>query len=315
MSQKKIDLGWGNPYFLLEILQQQYTPTLYPTQVSELSYPPKDGLPELQELTKKVIEKTTGFKFKYILITNGATSAINTILRYEKPIIVHTGQYGYPLYENIIKDNGFIRVRHMNNSDSMSNIRLIDSPSNPEGNQFIEGNSKTDLWDAVYHNQVYTDNVNKKPKKFKYYVGSYSKLLGVAGCRVGFIAMNNKILRDELFMQNWKDLAGVSTLSQRLIIDILGKIDLDLFMKTGNTRLCYAREELHKISHIFDGQDVNEVGMFYCVKTTPKVKKFLDSCDILYTVLDEETIRLSMGNTLDKTKAAVKKIINKDRIK
>jgi aspartate/methionine/tyrosine aminotransferase len=139
-------------------------------------------------------------------------------------------------------------------------------------------------------------------------------MLGVAGCRVGYIATNNMFLNQLLFQQNWKDLAGVSTLSQNLIIDILKKLDLDRFMARGNLHLCYAREEMQKISYLFDNQPINSVGMFYCVKTTPKMMDFVTDCGIQYTELDRETIRLSMGNTLTLTKEAVKRMIKKDKV-
>lgn len=313
MGKREINLSWGNPYFLLEILKNMYQPPLTPVNVGGLSYPPKDGLPELKELTKKVIKKNTGLDFKHILITNGATSALNTILRFEKPDKVHTGEYGYPLYDRIIEDNGMRRIKDLHHTGlSTSYMRLIDSPSNPEGIQMAAGNKKTDIWDAVYHNKVYTDDLKTFPNEFKYLVGSYSKMLGVAGCRVGYIATNNMFLNKLLHQQNWKDLAGVSTLSQNLIIHLLKNLDLDRFMNRGSLYLCYAREEFQKIEYLFDGQPVNQKGMFYCAKTTAKMMDFFTDCGIVYTELDQNTMRLSMGNTLKNTKEAINRVLKKD---
>jgi len=315
MSLEQINLGWGNPYFLLQILNGSILPKFMNFEASELSYPPKDGLEELRNLTKQVIKETTGLDYDHIIITNGATSAINTILRYEKPKYVYTHEYGYPLYDKIIKGNKMVRVNDLTRPRQQDCIDLIDSPSNPTGKQVLFAHGNNSIWDAVYHSSIYTYNLNLFPKNHKYYVGSYSKLLGLAGCRVGFIAINDPFLRDELYFENWKDLAGVSALSQKFLINVLKEIDLPMFLKSGEKSLNYNREEFQKIEHLFGNQLVNEIGMFYCAKCDDRLFKFLDKCNIQYVKLDSETIRLSMGHENEITKSAISRINQMDKIK
>jgi aspartate/methionine/tyrosine aminotransferase len=312
-----INLGWGNPYFLLELLEEMYTPLHNLGKISQMSYPPKDGLPELQDLTKKVIKETTGLSYNHVIITNGATSAINTILKYEKPKTVITQEYGYPLYERILNSNNIGRIKNLKIDTSTvypKYMKLIDSPGNPTGEQFLSGGPLA-IWDAVYHSQIYTYDLNTFPKIHKYFVGSYSKLLGLAGCRIGFIATNDPFLRDELYFENWKDLAGVSVLSQNFLIDVLKRLNLQSFLDSGEKRLHYNREEFQKLEYLFGNQLVNEVGMFYCAKCDEKLFKFFDKCNIQYVRLDDETMRLSMGHELGVTKEAIKRILEMDKIK
>ena len=323
MDKVKFNFGWGNPYFLLDILSEMYVGTNQPN-IHSLIYGPYEGIPSLIEHTHKVIAQTTGQKYKHILITNGASSAVNCLLRKfkrEGGESVYTTQYGYPSYEEMIKRAGLKRV---NNLDApmlnlglsrdllkVQAIRLIDSPENPMGQQYTGGNADRDIWDGVYHNQIYTQAFNVQPKH-KYFVGSYSKLLGVAGARVGFIATNDTMAYEGLLAEVRNELTGVSRPSQELIVSILKSVDLNRFMLRGLGSLCYNKEEFQKIEYLFDGQPVNEVGMFYCAKADPKAVSTLERAGVEYVRLDDETIRLSMGQTRQVVKDGIKAILKED---
>lgn len=321
MEPKKFNFGWGNPYFLLEILEGMVLNTQR-VDVSSLIYGPYEGTPELIEATHKVIAQTTGQKYKHILITNGASSAVNILLRRFKAQggqAVYTTQYGYPSYEEMIKRAGLLRVRGL---DSMPvdleigrqlRIRLIDSPENPMGNQYLGGDSANDIWDGVYHNKIYTQKPHFQPKH-KYFVGSYSKLLGVAGARIGFIATDDPFAYEALLTESRNELTGISRLSQNFIVSMLKTLDLDRFMGAGYRDLCYNKERFQEIEYLFDGQPVNETGMFYCVKADPKAINILDKASVEYVRLDDETIRLSMGQKKLVVKNGIKAILKEDEI-
>ena len=323
-TQKKYNFGWGNPYFLLDILSNMYQVS-NSSEIKSLIYGPYEGTSDLIEETHKVIQKTTGQIYKHILITNGASSAINLLLRRHKRnggMTVVTSQYGYPSYEEMIKRAGLQRFRGLDrmeaqnilepNGKEHSYVCLIDSPENPTGDQFTGGNIGRDIWDGVYHNAIYTKARHLQPKH-KYFVGSYSKLLGIAGARVGFIATNDSLAYEALLIESRNEMTGISRPSQDMVVDILQKIDLDLFMDRGYEDLCYNKEEFQKIEYLFDGQEVNQVGMFYCAKVHPTAKRILDAADVEYVMLDEETIRLSMGQTKQTTKEGIKAILKEDR--
>lgn len=322
--QKKYDFGWGNPHFLLDILSEMYQVS-NSSDIKSLVYGPYGGTDELIHETHNVILKTTGRIYKHILITNGASSAINLLLRKYKAQggdIVCTSQYGYPSYEDMIKRAGLTRLRNLDESPTVyivkengkfSNrfIRLIDSPENPTGEQYTGGNPDNDIWDGVYHNSIYTKQRHLQPKH-KYFVGSYSKLLGIAGARIGFIATNDTLAYEGLLAESRNEMTGISRPSQDMVTDILQKLDLDRFMDIGRDDLYDNKTQFQKIEYLFDGQEVNKVGMFYCAKVHPTALKILDNADVNYVMLDKETIRLSMGHTRKTTKDGIRAILKED---
>ena len=324
MSNKiKWDMAWGNPYFLLDILDNVYTVHTFsmgPT-VSDMIYGPYEGMPALIQETHKVIKQIAGQKYNHILITNGASNAINTTLRHFKSRggnIVYTTKYGYPAYEEMIKRAGLVRIRDLNAAPlelgAMPNqtIRLIDSPENPFGEHFTGGDASNDIWDAAYNSPIYTSFHLFKQPKHKIHIGSYSKLLGVAGAWVGYIATNDSTLYEALVQESRNDLTGPSRPSQKFVLDILKKVDLENFMSLGKTYLNYNKEQFQKIEYLFDGQPVNEIGMFYCIKPHPKALALLDKVGVGYTRLDDDTIRLSMGQTREVVKEGIKAILKGD---
>jgi aspartate/methionine/tyrosine aminotransferase len=319
VTKIKFDFGWGNPYFLLDILSFMYVgDNRY--NIHDMNYGPYDGNPELIRQTHEVIAKTTGQKYNHIIITNGASGAINLILRRFKAkggTTVFTTQYGYPSYDSFIERAGLERYKDIA-ADNFSfgfgnrlNIRLIDSPENPLGTQYTLGNKDTDIWDGVYHNKIYTKNTKIIPDH-RMFVGSYSKLLGIAGARIGFIATDDSLLYEDLKIECKAEYTGVSKPSQTMVSHILKSINLDDFMSAGHRDLCYNKEEFQKIEYLFDGQEVGEVGMFYCVKADPKAVQLLDRVGIGYVVLDKDTIRLSMGQHLKTTKQGIREILKGD---
>ena len=323
MTNNKIkwDLGWGNPHFLLELLGQVYRPSSRSVgSIKSMFYGPYEGIPELIEETHKVIKEITGQQYKHILITNGASNGINTVLRHFKSRggnIVYTTKYGYPSYEAMIKGAGLVRVRKLNAAPlelgAMPNqtIRLIDSPENPFGTHFTGGDPGSDIWDSVYHNKIYTHKLTEIPKH-RIHIGSYSKLLGVAGARVGYIAVNEPLLYEALVQESRTDLTGPSRPSQELILDILREVDLDCFMNRGKVILDFNKEAFQKIEYLFDGQCVNEIGMFYCAKADWKALRLLDDVGVGYVKLDNATVRLSMGHTGKITDDAIRAILKRD---
>ena len=319
------DFAWGKPYFLLEILEKHYTPKLVPHDIKNMSYGPDRGLEKLIEITKKMIKDTTGLEYENIIITNGATQGINVLLRVLKKEIafnggprfdsVMTSQHGFPYYGEMIKKAGFKRIKHESFDLSVFQcIRLIDSPSNPIGKQYdcAFGNNFTTIWDSVYHSHIYTDNTLKIPNHMAM-VGSYSKLLGLTGARIGFIATNLHSLAKNCAHENLMENSTISIPSQELIIDIMEKIDLNDFIIAGRNSLNNNREEFRKIEYLFDNQPVPEVGMFYCVHADNKALEIIKKCGIKYVDLGDNFIRFSLGQTNQITKDGIKSILKEDK--
>jgi len=315
----KWDLGWGNPYFLLEVLDKEYKQKLSPYDIKKMNYAPNNGMHKLIRLTRNIIKEITGLDYKYITITNGATHAISSILRYYKSIgyeNVLTNKYTYPYYESLILRAGLSHTKFMfSGNTNNKTFRLIDSPSNPKGEIFLFGSVYKDILDAVYFNKIYTNFSVSLHKKYPYHyamVGSYSKLLGLTGARVGFIASNHIFFHEMVGDWALKDNATVSVPSQELIIDILEKINLNKFMAKGNKYLNNNREEFQKIEYLFGGQRVNPNGMFYFVGTDQRAKRLLKKCGINFISMDDEHIRLNIGQTKEVVKNSIKEILKKD---
>lgn len=320
MRKEIKDLGWGNPYFLLEILQNTYGPILVGHDLDSLEYGPDIGFPELIGLTRQVIKESMGMDYKHVIITAGATQAINSILRYEKlngkSKVVMT-EFGYPFYSDMVKYSGLKRLQLATKEAWKAEkageaFCVIDSPDNPFGKQ--TGRDGGDVyWDAVYHNMIYNADMDVYPNS-KAVVGSYSKLLGVSGTRIGWIATNDSELFTDLSDVVLKDTATVSVPSQKLMINLLSKLDLSYFMVRGKMRLDDNRDDLSNIEHIFDNQLVPDCGMFYCVDADKKAIEILNKANVKFTRLTDEKIRLSLGQTRSVTSDAVGSILLEDKV-
>ena len=309
---KTFDLAWGNPYFLTELLAKQYNQPFIKQDIASMVYCEDDGMEKTIENVKNVIKQTVGLEYKHILITPGATHAINSCLRHYKrkgKDHVLTTYYGYPFYSDMISKTGMTRVPGLTSEYPIpSTVVMVDSPSNPFGTQHEK---RCHVWDSVYHNSIYT-NLLKKYPRHDVMVGSFSKLLGIAGARIGWIATDKPLLFEALRMENLHDTATISVPSQNLVNDVLNKINLNNFMTLGKKSLNDNRWELSKIEYLFDGQKVQESGMFYCAKADKKAKETLDRSFVKYVELDDEYVRISMGQTNRLTQEAVGKILKTD---
>lgn len=328
---EKINMGWGNPYFLLELLENMYcfTPSNL-TPITSMVYEEDDGNAELLKYCKQITEKTSGNTYKYYYITNGATQAINSIMRVwarEKQLLYCvTSKTGYPYYPMMINNNALLAHKRVDLSsysgNSADDMVIVDSPSNPLGEQLTGGpiNNRffptNTVWDSVYHNKIYNACPIVKPAH-DVYVNSFSKLLGLTGARVGWVATNNKNDYNSFMSDSLHENATVSKISQDLMVDILNNINLDKFMELGKNYLDQNREDISKISGIL-GTEVQNVGMFYSAEVDDKMFKLFDSANIEYkkfNIEEKQFIRLNIGQTHGIINQAVKNILKKDKIK
>lgn len=321
----KYDLGWGNPYCLLEILSNLYRPRLLGTKITDLIYEEDEGNEELIQYCKQITKQETGIDYKHVLITNGATQALNSIIRaWSKTNAtiesVITSELGYPFYPTMIDKASLKQIKvdfHKPfKAEKYSSIIMVDSPSNPLGYQFTV--DKTDnfiIWDGVYHNKIYNANTFIQPKH-DVFVGSFSKLLGLSGARVGWLATNNKNFFDLFKTDSLYENATVSKVSQDLVLDILNNINLNYFMSYGMNSLDLNREELQKLSYL-TGSDVQKIGMFYCAEIDDKLFDLFDRAGIQYVVFNRKNgnkmIRLNIAQTNEIIKKAVDSILKIDR--
>jgi aspartate/methionine/tyrosine aminotransferase len=313
------NLAWGEPVVVREVLDKYYNPLISQIDVVSLSYPPYRVDTELALLLQKI----TGYK--HIIITTGATGAINTVLRVLKKegrTECITTEPHFPFYPDIIKKCG---MNHQNKltSDNLppyKKVRLVDVPSNPWGH--IRNVTDTDnnvVWDSVYANPVYINTQVGLSVEHRVNINSLSKWLGLTGLRIGWIGTNNtedfKLFYDDVLYET----CGVSTLGQSLALDILKKVDLDSFGKEANTRINMNRDEFQKLGGFFDNQEIPINGMFYPVWVKDKAIEIVTRAGVDFITLkavgSDSLIRFNLAQNNKITKDAIKAIKTADRLR
>lgn len=314
-----IDLGWGEPFCVRDVLTKHYKKQ-FKVNISDLSYSADDGNKELIEVTRSFLKDTTGIDYKYIIITNGTTNALNIALREMKrkgKINCYTNEYFFPYYPDIIYKNKLNQINKLGTTcnlilNSKENCVLLDSPSNPFGS-FYNYDCNNVIWDSVYHNNVYLNTEIKNIPKHCVNCGSYSKFLGLTGVRVGWIATNNEDDYKKYAYDNLYENCTISTLSQLYVLDIMNTINSYYFSKEAREVINNNRDELNRISYLFNNITVPRDGMFYCVWTTKKTYDIIKKANVKVIELDNDgnryLIRFNLAQRNDLTRQAVDSII------
>jgi aspartate/methionine/tyrosine aminotransferase len=326
-SINKYDFGWGEPFCVREALKHYYKrKTLNPINIDGMGYSPDNGNEELIKVTKNFIKETTGIDYKHVVITNGTTGAINIVLRVlakEGRKTCYTHKYHFPYYPQIIKKNGYkhktgLYRDHEEQLGHDNVVGLVDSPSNPEGDLLLYTDSKNNIiWDSVYHNQVFINTIPVIPDH-RVNCGSYSKVFGLTGARVGWIATNSDEDFAKFSHENLYENCTMSFSSQNLILDIFKNVDLYNFMRSAKYRVNNNRELFDKICYLFDGQAVPENGMFFSAWATPYTIKLLDKLSIYSVQIDKsrknQYLRFNLAQTNEITQKAIRCILKEDKI-
>ena len=331
--KKEFDLGWGESVAVRQAFIETFNGKSVVFDLNtfkNMGYPKHEGDPELVSLTKQIIKRQTGNSYKHVFISNGAAGGVAIALRALKDKDINECWTENPpyfrFYPSIIQAAGLRQVHSSEDKNFFQkHIFLIDSPSNPLG---IFSKMKKDLngnpiiWDTVYFNKVYCPGKHPKPEH-DIAVGSYSKLTGLNGLRVGWIATNNDILSDKLKTLVTAEYCGISTASTKIILETAGKFnekDWIFFEKTANLYLNYNREEFSKLEKYFGNQPVTGVGMFYYAPVDKHCKKLLEKSGIIWSKGSDlhhtdDYGRFNMNQDNKLIKQAVKEILKNDTIK
>jgi aspartate/methionine/tyrosine aminotransferase len=249
-------------------------------------------------------------------MTHGATGGINVALRLQAKngyTEVRTTRFGYPFYDGMIEKAGLVRRKNLvEPRPPHSSFALIDSPSNPEGHQTMMGSVYSDVWDSVYHSKIYTDFLGVVPQH-AIMVGSYSKLLGITGARIGWIATDDESMYKSMSLDSLYETATLSVFSQKAVIDLYKNLDLDKLLIDGRRSLDDNKTALQKIEYIFDNQPIQTNGMFYSAEADRAAIELLEKNNIIFVRLDDTHIRFNVGQTIDNVNQLVKRIRKADR--
>lgn len=324
---KTFDLGFGNSVCVRKAFLETTTAGMvvftHP-KLQEFNYPPYEGDQDLIQSTKSIIKRQTGHDYKYILMTVGASGAISNILTYYKnqgidKCLTRTAPY-YLRYPSMISASGLTHstVAHKYTQNA---IALVDIPSNPLNlTHMIELFGSTTIptiVDGVYYNKIYHNKPIQMPVH-ELLVGSYSKLTGINGVRVGWIATNNTKLYLELKDQVMSSYCGMSVAESYLLNELIYGLDWNTFETKARCYLDYNREELAKLER-FTSDPVSDVGMFWFTKMDSKFQSMLTDAGVVWTKGDTMDVdssfgRLNVGADCAIIKEAVSTILKKDRI-
>lgn len=327
---KKFDLTWGESVAVRQAFVETaktYLISVKSDDLYRMGYTRHEGDEDLIELTRQVIKRQTGMTCKHILLTNGATGGVTIALRTYfqqgyNAVFTRSPPY-FSVYPMMIKAAGY--DRHVREAEIIlpgdKPVSLIDSPTNPEGIALagITTLAGPIVWDAVYHSRVYGRLLFPLP--FDVIVGSYSKLTGVNGIRVGWIATNDDLFYERAKMLVTAEYCGLSELPVSILKSIQKEFDWKEFETTARKYLDYNREEWAKLAKYFDGKEPSRNGMFYYALMDKACKKLMEKagvewmCSSKLGVDHDEAGRFNIGQDNKLVKAAVQAVLKADRRK
>lgn len=320
------DLSFGNSVCVRQAFAEtvKATPLYLKNDLMGMDYPNHSGDPELVEITRQVIRRQIGAEYKHVFITNGATGGVNIALRAYKQQGFEYCRFRNPPY--YARYPGMVEAAGMKRADPTYHgplVLLVDLPSNPTGRiaDYTDMIKKFEnypvILDAVYYNKVYCKSL-MNPPNHDVLVGSYSKLLGVNGVRLGWIATDDDLLADRITKLVAAEYLGLSTLSADLIKVCLKDFDWEKFETTAQKYLDQNREEFSKLEKFFGNEPVPKNGMFYCAPMDKQCKKLMEKAGIIWTKgpamgATDDFGRFNIGQDLDLVKEAVKTVLKIDK--
>jgi aspartate/methionine/tyrosine aminotransferase len=338
-SKNKHDFGWGDTRGIRAVMAAELKRiglNIYGQDLGEFGYPAHEGEPQLVEEVRKLIKDLTGRHYSKILITNGATHALNAFIFAHKSVrnikILSTNDMYFSFYPLIADIHGLEHKRYQDYDGTLGEgeIGIIDSPSNPKGRMLSCRSEHFAtvgglVWDAAYHTPTYCgvrrDTSLVCPPIIPGHeamVGSLNKLTGINGLRVGWLATNHYSVFDRALNYVEADLCGVSAPSQAYALQILKRVELQPFYAESKRVLDNNREELQRLSYLFGGQPIFPYGMFALFESDGALQGLFKRANVIYKPGDEigasrDHMRLNLANTNEATKAMVEAVLKADK--
>ena len=267
-------------------------------------YMPNAGFPDTRKSISNTLNSETNLPFteEEIIMTCGAAGAINvflkSILDQDDEVIILSPYFAEYLF--YIKNHNGIPIISKSNSEFLPNIEdlskkinkktkaiLINSPNNPSG---IIYNSETikqlgsllETFEKIYKKPIYlvSDEPYRKvvykekcPYIFNFYknsvvVTSFSKDLGLAGERIGYIAFNPKISNKSdlidaaIFSNRTLGFVNAPAISQRIVKELQDSV---VDIKFYKSKRDFLYKELIRIGY----ECILPQGAFYMFPKSP----------------------------------------------
>jgi aspartate/methionine/tyrosine aminotransferase len=322
----KFDLAWGNSVAVREAFLNTYhgnPMVLAREELATYDYPTHEGDPALVEVTRQVIKRQTDQEYKHVFLTNGATGGVVIALRaYAQKgmefCMTREAPY-YGRYPSMIAATGLKQIEENPRYPINTTVILLDLPSNPLGMiSQIGPRGLATVIDGVYMNRVYSQIMYGLPQHDAM-VGSYSKLLGINGIRVGWLATNDDILAERFRDLVTAEYCGLSTASTDILLHTLQGLNWDRFEQYAKLKLDCNREEWVELERFFGGMPVPANGMFYYGPMDKKAQEIFEKAGIIWTKgstmgTDDGFARFNLGQNNELIENAVKAVLKEDRI-
>jgi aspartate/methionine/tyrosine aminotransferase len=324
----KYDLAFGHSVAVRKAFLDTYNGNIIVfTQdtLEKFDYPPYLGDPELIEMTKQVIKRQTGEEYKHIILTNGATGAINIVLSvYQmagyKYCVTRRGPY-YMRYPTMVKSAGLEHITEDDNQRMLETVALLDYPSNPLNfiTEIAVPGTPTVL-DAVYMSNVYMNCASYQLPRHAIMVASYSKLTGLNGMRIGWIALNDDMMYERLKVFTTATYCGLARADSIIAKQLLYGFDWSTFETRARNSLNMNREEIAKLEKFLGDKPVEDKGMFHYAHMDKKSQELFTKAGVIWTRgsdLGAEDCfgRLNIGQDCQLIKEAVKSVLKMDQIR
>lgn len=262
-----------------------------------------------------------GKQYKHVIITNGATGALNTVLRVLTSITsdVYYGEPTCSHYRELIsRAQGYAIPYSPDEPVEESCVFLIDSPSNPKGEYWqvdaLKLAERFFVWDSSFYGEAF--GKDRRIPLHDIMIGSYGKFLGLNSCRVGWIATDDDALVEKLRKDVKLESVGVSLPAMTTVSDILNATNLGLLVKQAGATLDANREELSRLKYLLNSE-VPENGMFWTGVLDSKARKLIDqaaSYRELYSKDGNKVVRLNFGRSSYAIKNFVNTVLRLDRV-
>jgi aspartate/methionine/tyrosine aminotransferase len=324
MNNPDLNFGWGDTDGVREIILNMYADDKNKSDYCFINinqgYPAHEGDPKLIEEVKKLIKNLTKKDYKHVIITNGATNALCASLSALSPSEIFINDRFFSFYPGIAKQ--FSENLHKTNLNQLTaqykkdSVVIVDNPSNPRGEIVSAISSPSEnipsvIWDGAYWSPTYVPNLYKLPIiNHDIMVGSLSKLTGINGIRVGWLATDS----DEIYQKSvdyiTHTLCGVSALSQELAYSILKHVNMEKFYAQGAQLITENKDEISRLSPLFGGQTVPEMGMFVFWKAEKDLLEKIKNAGVTFTSGTsvggtEDEVRINLGRKKYLTKNMV----------
>lgn len=262
LDKDVIDLSIGEPEIIKTSTSEMFGDCFHSVKKTDIDYQHPSGLPDLVSL----LEERFGGK---IIVTNGAKQALSAVFYAIHKIGFRTMGMITPHWALLpplsdIHSISPLFYKHEDHVSAISHCFLDVSPNNPDGKVFDYKNISSRInkdgvyiHDAAYYTPSYLGSEFKYDKRGSVQIYSFSKMFGLSGARVGFISCQNDELYQHLLHYVESTTVGVSSFSQRVIVNIFDQLKPDVEKEFHHRNFSQLRKNKELFKNVPD--DVLEV--------------------------------------------------------